>query len=120
MDNESFNNHIEQSIKPDIANAAIDYAETYYKLALVKLHQKTADVSSATFFGIMVLVLAAFIFLFIGIAGGIYLGTLVNNPALGFLLITVVYILLLFLFFITRKKLIFPFIKNLIVNIIYE
>jgi hypothetical protein len=120
MNQESMNEQAEQATKPDITNAAIDYAKAYYELALVKLHQKTADVSAVTFFGVLALVLSAIILLFIGIAGGIYLGSLMNNAALGFLLITLVYIVLLLFFFITRKKLFFPFIKNLIVNIIYE
>ena len=104
----------------NIAELASDYVETYIKLAVVNINQKTADISAAASFSMIAGLIGFFVIMFLGIAASFWVGTLTGSNALGFLLVALFYLLLFLVFFISRKKLFYPFVKNLIVKSIYE
>jgi hypothetical protein len=110
----------ETDSNPNIAELAADYVETYYKLTVVNINQKTADISAAASFSMIAAFIICFVAMFLGIAGALWLGKLVNDQALGFLLFGVFCILVFFVFYVTRKKIFFPFIKNMVIKSIYE
>jgi hypothetical protein len=106
--------------KRNIAEVASDYVETYLKLTVVNINQKTADISSVASFSMIAALLAFFILMFLGLAASYWLGELLGSTPLGFLLVAGFYLLLFVVLFLSRKKLFYPFIKNLIVKSIYE
>ncbi|NCI50542.1 hypothetical protein GWC95_11450 [Sediminibacterium roseum] len=110
----------EKEDNPNIAELAADYAETYYKLTVVNINQKIADISAGASFSMVAAMIVCFVFMFIGIAGALWLGKLVNDQALGFLLFGGFCIVVLIFLFVTRKKIFFPLIKNMVIKSIYE
>jgi len=104
----------------DIINHAGDYAETFYKLSLVRASKKVSDVGSAVVNSILIFFISLCILLFASMAAAWWLGNVLNSPALGFLLVASFYLLLVLVLILMRKKIITPFIRNLFIRKIYE
>jgi len=104
----------------DVLNHASDYAETFYKLSLVRLTKKVSDIASGVVNSVLIFIISLCILLFISFAGAWWLGDVVESRALGFLLIAAFYVLLIFILILMRKKVISPFIRNTLIRKIYE
>ena len=104
----------------DVLNHAGDYAQTFYKLSLVRLTKKVSDVASIVVNSVLIFFISLCILLFASFAGAWWLGDLLNNRALGFLLIAAFYMLLVVILILMRKKVISPFIRNTLISKIYE
>ena len=104
----------------DILNHASDYAETFYKLSLLRLTKKVSDVASVVVNSLLIFFISLCILLFISFAGAWWLGDVVQNRALGFLLIAGFYLLVILVLVLMRKKIISPFIRNTLIRKIYE
>jgi hypothetical protein len=104
----------------DILNHAGDYAETFYKLNLLRLTKKACDVASVVVNSFLIFFITLCMLLFISIAGAWWLGDVVQNRALGFLLIAGFYLLIILVLVLMRKKIISPFIRNTLIRKIYE
>ncbi|HEY5968382.1 MAG TPA: phage holin family protein [Chitinophagaceae bacterium] len=104
----------------DILNHAGDYAETFYKLSLLRLTKKVSDIASGVVNSVLIFFISLCILLFISFAGAWWLGDVLNSPALGFLLIAGFYLLIIFVLILMRKKVISPFIRNTLIRKIYE
>jgi len=104
----------------DILNHAGDYAETFYKLNLVRLTKKVSDVASVVVNSLLIFFISLCILLFISFAGAWWLGDIVQNRALGFLIIAGFYLLIILVLVLMRKKVISPFIRNTLIRKIYE
>jgi len=116
-----YNTTTEQAeFNPNIAALSTDYLETYYQLTVVNINQKTALISAAASFSMLGAMIGGFAAIFFGIACSLWLGTLMDNSALGFLIVGVLFLVLFILLFFTRKKLFYPFVKNLVIKNIYE
>ena len=114
---------MENSINNDdrnIAELASDYVETYLNLAVVNVNQKTADISAVASFSMIAGLTCFFVSMFSGIAASLWIGGLLANNAVGFLLVAVFFLLIFLVLFLSRKKIFYPFVKNLIVKSIYE
>lgn len=96
------------------------YADTFIELAQVKLAQKAADTTASAVIGIAIFVFTLLVLILGGIAIGWWLGTLLNNIAAGFFIITGFYLLCLLFVFLAGKKTIIPMVRNMIVKKIYE
>ena len=104
----------------DILNHAGDYAETFYKLNLLRLTKKVSDVASVVVNSLLIFFISLCILLFVSFAGAWWLGDVVQNRALGFLLIAGFYILIIIVLVLMRKKIISPFIRNTLIRKFYE
>ena len=104
----------------DILNHAGDYAETFYKLNLLRLTKKVSDVASVVVNSVLIFFISLCILLFISFAGAWWLGDIVQNRALGFLIIAGFYLLIILVLVLMRKKIISPFIRNTLIRKIYE
>jgi len=104
----------------DILNHAGDYAETFYKLNLLRLTKKVSDVASVVVNSVLIFFISLCILLFISVAGAWWLGDIVQNRALGFLIIAGFYLLIILVLVLMRKKVISPFIRNTLIRKIYE
>jgi ABC-type multidrug transport system fused ATPase/permease subunit len=104
----------------DILNHAGDYAETFYKLNLLRLTKKVSDVASVVVNSVLIFFISLCILLFISFAGAWWLGDIVQNRALGFLIIAGFYSLIILVLVLMRKKVISPFIRNTLIRKIYE
>ena len=104
----------------DVLNHASDYAETFYKLNLLRLTKKVSDVASVVVNSVLIFFISLCILLFISFAGAWWLGDVVQNRALGFLLIAGFYLLIILVLVLMRKKVISPFIRNTLIRKFYE
>ncbi len=110
----------EKESKPNIADLGIDYIETYYQLTLLQINKKTADISAVASFTMVGALVCLVTAIFLGIGVSLWLGKITGDVAVGFLLTgALALIIFLFLFF-TRKKIFYPFVKNLIIKSMYE
>ncbi|HEY5966825.1 MAG TPA: phage holin family protein [Chitinophagaceae bacterium] len=104
----------------DVLNHASDYAETFYKLNLVRLTKKVSVIGSGLVNFVLIFFIGLCVLLFISFAGAWWLGDVMENRALGFLLIAAFYLLLIFILLLMRKNIIAPFIRNTMIRKIYE
>lgn len=103
----------------DLLAHAGDYADTFYKLSLLKITKRTADAASVTVFSVVASLFLVFILLFTGFGAAWWLGDVLNNRVQGFLLVAVFYMVLLLLVIALRKKIMKPF-KDFLVRKMYE
>jgi hypothetical protein len=104
----------------ELSDSVTEYVHTYYKLSILKAADKATTVVSSLLSSVAVFFLGIFVLLFSGIALGIWLGELVHSVALGYLLVAGIYLLIIIILVLMRKKIVFPMIRNLIINKIYE
>ncbi len=103
MENES---QPKQSRLAEIPAHIKDFAKTklaYFKLTAIDSGASAASVAAL---GVILFLLGLFFLIFISIAAGIGLGYLVNNMAIGFLIVALLFLLLAFIIFKMRNKLI--------------
>lgn len=104
----------------DILQHAADYADTFYRLSLVRLTKKVSDIASGVVNSLLIFFISLCIILFLSLAGAWWVGAMLNSPAMGFLVIAGFYLLLVLVLIMMRKKIISPFIKNTLIRKMYE
>ena len=104
----------------DLADHVEDFATTFYKLTVVKLTQKVTNVASNLLLVLSIAFFGFIIVLFSGIALAYWLGDLVGSRAGGFLITAGFFLLILLIIAAIRKKIVFPYIRNLIIRKIYD
>jgi hypothetical protein len=104
----------------DLAGHAEDLADTYYRLALLNVTQKAATITSTAITMILLCTAGTFVLLFGGFAFSWWLGDLLKSRAGGFLIGAGFFLLIMIIVVLFRKKIIFPFIRNLIIRKVYD
>jgi len=104
----------------DMADHVEDFAQTFYKLSIIKVTEKVTNAVSGAVVVLAFATLGVFGILFLGIALSLWLGDLVQSRALGFVLGAAFFLLLFFIISILRKNLVFPFIRDLIIRKLYD
>lgn len=92
-----------------------EWIETRLKLLQLNIFEKTAIVSSFLIYGIIIINLLLFAFLFAFIALGFLIGKWVNSVAGGFVIISLLYLLILTVM-LTFHKRIFTGLQNLLLK----
>jgi hypothetical protein len=104
----------------DIVNHVGGFLETYYQLLTVRLAKTVVDVTSSLINSI-ILALLGFLFLsFVSLGLAWWLGNVFDNRAGGFFITAGIYLVVIVLLIVMRKKLIFPFLRNFLTRNIYE
>ena len=104
----------------DLTGHIRDYAETYYKLTVLKVAEKATNAGASALVAIALVTLGFFGLIFASLGLAYWIGNLVNSRVGGFLIVSGIYFLGLILIIAMRKKIIFPFIRNSIIRKIYE
>ena len=104
----------------DLFDHGVDYLETFYRLKTITIAQKAIDIGSGAINAVIIGILAIFSFGAISFGIGWWLGNLVDNRAAGFFITGGLYVLIIAVIIIMRKKLIFPFLRNMLTKKIYE
>jgi hypothetical protein len=97
-----------------------DLVEAYRDLITIKIVEHTSKGASLSVVGLVSLVLAMFMLLFIGLGSAWWLGERLNDMKAGFFIVGGVYTLVLIVVIATWKKLLVPRIRNLIIKKMYE
>jgi hypothetical protein len=104
----------------DLFEHITDYLETYYKLISITVVQKGINIASGIINTVILAVLGLFAFGLISLALGWWLGDLINSRIGGFFLMAGIYLVLIVAIIMMRKKIIFPFLRNLLTKKLYE
>lgn len=110
-------------IKEKVEEAVDDIEEianTYYRLTTVRFVDKVSKLGSGFLVLAVAIGLVFFIVLFVGFAASYWIGRVLNDTMLGFFIVAGFYILLLLLLIVLRKKVIQPFIRNIIIKNLYD
>ena len=95
---------------------AEQYSKTSFELLQLNTIDKTSDVISSLSVVISISIIVAMFTLFINIGISLFIGNLLNDYAMGFLLVSGFYFIVAIIVFIFRKTLIKIPIDNLIVS----
>jgi hypothetical protein len=112
-----------EDLKTNAANLADhvqDLAQTYIDLARIHVAQAGSRAIARAMIFFMLAGLILCILLLAGIGLSLFLGNRLNNAATGYFIVAFIYLILVVLFYLLRKKIVFPFIRNFIVRKIYD
>ena len=104
----------------DLTGHIADYAETFYKLTLVKATKKATDIGSAALASVASLLLGLFIMFFGFVALAFWLGDLMESRALGFLAVAGFFLVVLVIIISLRKNIVYPYFRNRIIRKFYD
>ena len=104
----------------DLTNSVKDYIETYYKLSILKASDKATSITAGGLAALSILFLGIFVLFFLGIALGSWLGDVLDSDPLGYLLVAVLFIIIIAVLVMMRKKIVFPMIRNILIRKLYE
>ena len=101
----------------DLTDHIGDYLDTLYKLTIVKATQKATNIASIIVVAIAVITVGMFALFFASIALSLWIGNLISSRVGGFLVVAGFYLFSLLIIILLRKKIVFPFFRNLILRI---
>lgn len=101
-------------------NKAVLYTKTSLELAKLKAIDKTSDIISSLAVIISISMIVAMFTLFLNIGIALWIGEMLNNMSLGFLIISGFYVIVAIIVYVLRKSLIKEPIDNLIVSKLLE
>lgn len=95
-----------------------DYLDARYNLFKLETYEKIAKVTAVLFSSVVVALLAFFLLFFLSLSAGFYFGSLFNSLALGFLLVSGIYVILFLVVMLRRKEFFENFIIERIIGIL--
>src|SRR5690242_17282476 len=98
----------------DLVDHVTDFLETYYQYIAINVAQKSVNLASGAINFVVLVFLCLLIVSFIGFGLAWWLGDMINSRAGGFFIVAGLYLLIMILMITMRKKLIFPFLRNII------
>ena len=104
----------------DLIEHAGDYIETYYKLGLLKVTEKSTAVGSSIIAALMLTILFIFFALFVGLGLAWWIGGMLDSMIAGYFIVAGIYLLIIICVLMMRKSVIRPFLRNYLVKKIYE
>jgi cytochrome c biogenesis protein CcdA len=96
------------------------YLEAKIQLYKIGTYEKVAKVTAVLFSSLFIIMIGFFFLLFLGITAGLFFGSLLNNNALGFLIITGIYFILFVIVFVFRKKILEKYITDKVIEQLFE
>ena len=104
----------------DLTDSITEYIQSYYKLTLLNAADKATSIMASTLASVTIIFLGIFVLFFGGIALAIWLGNLLDNDALGYLIVAGFFLLVIIIIVTLKKKIVFPVIRDNLINKLYE
>src|SRR4029079_4417896 len=104
----------------DLVDHVTDFLETYYHYISINVAQKSINLASGAINFIVIIFLCLLIVSFTGFGLAWWLGNVIDSRAGGFFIVAGFYLVVMLAMILMRKKLIFPFLRNLMTRKIYE
>jgi hypothetical protein len=104
----------------DLVDHVTDFLETYYQYIGINVAQKSINLASGAINFVIVVFLCLLIVSFSGFGIAWWLGDVINSRAGGFFIVAAFYLVIMIAMIVMRKKLIFPFLRNIITRKLYE
>jgi hypothetical protein len=104
----------------DLLDHVKDIGDTYYKLAAITVTEKATNIASGIV-GIAILgTLGMLVLLFGSITLALWLGDLIESRTGGFAIVAGFFLLVTIILLAIRKKIIFPYFRNLLIRKSYD
>ncbi len=103
-----------------LTDSISSYAETYYKLTVLKAADKATGIASNSLTAAVTLLFGLLTLFFLSMALAFWLGDLLNSYAAGFLIVGLVFAACIATVVLLRKRIVFPFIRNKIIRNLYD
>jgi uncharacterized membrane protein len=101
-------------------DSTTDLIESYRQLIAIRIVQHSSLGISMGVLGILSLILAVFVLLFVGLGSAWWLGEYMNNMKAGFFIIGGLFTLIFTIVLAASHKVLIPRIRNFIIKKIYE
>ena len=99
---------------------ARDIVETSYKLLVLKVVDKATRILSSALAAITFFVIGFFVVLFLGIGTAIWIGEALENMKAGYFITAGIFIVVILIIYLLRKKIVFPALRDSIIKKFYE
>jgi len=109
-----------KTIATSLVDNLTEYVQTYFKLGKINATQKATVVATTAISVAVLTFFSFFILFFAGIGIAIWVGEAWDNMKAGYFTVAGFYVLSALLFVALRKKMIFPYVRNLIIRKVYE
>lgn len=96
------------------------FTDTYIQIAKVKATKGASNAAAGIAIGVTLFMLAIFFVIFAFTALAWWLADIFESPALGFLAVAGLFLVLIILIVALSKKVIVPFIRNTIISKVYD
>ncbi len=110
----------EKSATEKWVESASDLVEAYRNLITIKVVEHTSLGASLSVVGLLSLIAAVFVLLFTGLGSAWWLGEYLGDMKVGFFIVGGLYTLVFVILLLTSRKVLVPFIRNLVIKEIYE
>lgn len=104
----------------NISSHVKEYIDTLIKLISTKITQQIVLQGSKIIAGIILTFFAVLALFFLSLALGFWLGDILHSRIFGFLAVGLFYVLLVLILLVLRNKTILPWLRNIIVRMIYD
>jgi hypothetical protein len=104
----------------DLTESITEYIQSSYKLTLLNAADKATSLAASTLASVAIVFLGIFVLFFGGIALAIWLGNLLDDAALGYLLVAGFFLLVIIIIVALKKTIVFPVIRDNLINKLYE
>ena len=104
----------------DLVDHVTDFLETYYQYIAINVAQKSVNLASGAINFVVLIFLSLVVVSFVSFGVAWWLGDVLNNRPAGFFIVAGFFLIVMILLIVMRKKLIFPFLRNVITRKIYE
>jgi hypothetical protein len=104
----------------DLTDSITEYIQSYYKLTLLNAADKATTIAASTLASVTIIFMGIFVLFFGGIALAIWLGNVLDNDALGYLIVAGIFLLIIIVIVAMKKKIVFPVIRDKLINKLYE
>jgi hypothetical protein len=110
----------EKKTAEKLVDAVGNWIETYRNILTLRVVEHASEGASISIVGVLALLVAIFILLFLGLGSAWWMGEKLDNMKAGFFIVGGIYTAILIVIIATAKKVLLPGIRNLIIKKIYE
>ena len=104
----------------DLISHAGDLLDTFYKVSMLRVTKKVTQVASAAISVIILCTVGMLVLFFASLGLAWWLGDIMNSRTGGFLLVAGIYLAVTVCLILMRKKIVFPFIRELLIRKVYD
>ena len=109
-----------KTIAGKLIENASDIVETSYKLLVIKVVDKATKILSSALAVVTYIVIGFFVVLFLGIGTAIWIGEALENMKAGYFITAGIFLLLILIIYLLRKRVVFPILRDSIIKKFYE
>ena len=96
------------------------YLDTAFKILVLQAAKKTVNVASSSLITACISVLSLFVLLFSGLGLSWWIGSLIHSMVAGLFIVAGIYVFLIAMVIILKRKFIFPMVRNYLTKNLYE